>query len=238
MSLYTYSLSTLRTEVVTRYDLPPSTTNTKPTTVQLTSLVNNSIRRFTNVLLTLLGDDYLTTMSVVSTTAGVATVNLPTRAFRVQAIGWIREPTNIIKLRRASVDDMLDGGSSPSNPRTWEAAPKYSLLGQTISFLPVPAAVYNLRVIYAQGFTPLAADGDTVEFGPGWDEWVINDVCAMIAKIREEDPAGYIEDRGACEQQIKSAQCERDESEDLFVRRRFDMDATGTPSFGSEGEYY
>lgn len=237
MSLYTYSLSTLRGEVLTRYDLPDSSTTSKPTTAQLTSMVNNAIRRFTNKLLGLLGDDYLTTMSVVSTTANVATVPLPARCFRLQGVSWIRSSQDRIRLRRATVDDLLDGGASPSDPQAWETAPKYTLLGQTISFVPVPAAVYSLRLVYAQLLADLSADGDTVELGPGWDEWIISDVCRMISAIREEDPSRYIQDLKLAEADILEAAAQRDDNEPPRVRRLFDAGLRNLRDGDLEGEY-
>lgn len=237
MSLYAYSLDTLRGEALTRYDLPTSSTSTKPTTAQLTSMVNNSIRRFTNKLLALFGDDYLTTMSTIATSAGVATVPLPARCFRLQGISWIRSSQDRIRLRRATVDDLLDGGASPSDPQAWECAPKYTLLGQTVSFVPVPSAVYSLRVVYAQLLADLSADGDTVELGPGWDEWILSDVCRQISIVREESPDRFIQDLKLAEADILEAAGQRDDNEPPMARRLFDAGVRGMRDGDLEGEY-
>jgi hypothetical protein len=236
--MFSYTLEELRSDVTTRYDLPDSTPTTKPTYDQLTRLINNAIRRFTNLLLTLREDEYLTTMTVVPTVAGVATVALPTRCFHLYGLAWIRSagerPT---RLRRATVDDLLDGGASPSNPQAWDIPPKYTLLGQTVSFVPVPSAVYSLRLVYAQLLATLVNDADTVDFGPGWDDWVINDVCAMIAKIREESPDGYIQDRMIAEKQIMEAASKRDDNEPPMARRLFDAGVRNLREGDLEGEY-
>lgn len=238
MSMYSYSLSTLRSEVLTRYDLPASSTSTKPTTAQLTSLVNTSIRRFTNLLLALYGDDYLTTMSTVSTVAGTATVSLPTRCFRVQGVAWVRGQQDIVRLRRATVDDLLDGGASPTDPRAWDTEPMYSLLGQTLTFVPVPSAVYTIRLVYAQLLANLSADVDTVELGPAWDDWVINDVCSMIAQIREDDPSVWVQFRDMARADIEDAAKHRDDNDPPRVRRLFDAGIRDIKQRNLEGEYY
>lgn len=238
MSLYSYSLSTLRDDAMERYDLPISTDNTKPTTSQLTKMVNNSIRRFTNKLLALFGDDYLTTMSTIATSAGVATVPLPERCFRLQGIAWIRSAgERPYRLRRATVDDLLDGGASPSNPQAWEVPPKYTLLGQTVSFVPVPSAVYPLRVVYAQLLADLVDDEDEVELGPGWDEWILSDVCRQISIVREEDPARFIQDLKLAEADILEAAAQRDDNEPPRVRRLFDAGIRELREGDLEGEY-
>lgn len=221
-----------------RYDLPSSTASTKPTTDELTDIVNNSIRRFTNKLLALFGDDYLTTISTVSTQAGVATVALPERCFRLQGIAWVRSASERpYRLKRATVDDLLDGGASPSNPQAWEAAPMYTLLGQTVSFVPVPSAVYSLRVVYAQLLADLADDADEVELGPGWDEWILADVCRQISIVREEDPARHIQDTKLAEADILEAASQRDDNEPPRVRRIFDAGVRNLREGDLEGEY-
>lgn len=238
MSLYSYSLSTLRSEILTRYDLPASSTTTKPTTAQLTSLVNTSIRRFTNLLLALYGDDFLTTMSTISTVANTATVSLPTRCFRVCGVAWVRGQQDIVRLRRATVDDLLDGGASPTDPRAWDTEPMYTLLGQTITFVPVPSAAYTVRLVYDALLANLSADGDTVDLGPGWDDWIINDVCSMIAAIREEDPGVWVNFREMARKDIEDAAKHRDDNDTPRVRRLFDAGIRDIKQHNLEGEYY
>jgi hypothetical protein len=114
----------------------------------------------------------------------------------------------------------------------------YTLLGQTITFVPVPSAVYTVRLVYDALLANLSADGDTVELGPGWDDWVINDVCSMIAAIREEDPGVWVNFREMARKDIEDAAKHRDDNDTPRVRRLFDTGIRDIKQRNLEGEYY
>ncbi|MEQ9074098.1 MAG: hypothetical protein RLP09_09595 [Sandaracinaceae bacterium] len=78
----------------------------------------------------------------------------------------------------------------------------YRLQGRTfageakVSFYPTPSGVHSFRVAY----TPLATEVDgtnALVALNGWDEYVISDVCAMIAEKEESDAAGFLKRRDA-----------------------------------------
>lgn len=215
------TLSTLRQLVVDECDLDEPSSNTHVTTQMLNRWVNLAIGKLTGILAELYDDDWNTTIATLQTSAGVATVALPTLCYRLKSLIWVKESDHKILLRRASPDDLLDGGLSPSDPQEWQAAPRYQLHAQTATFVPVPSAVYDLRIIYTQILADLSSDSDTVELGSDWDDFLIYEVARRVYVRREMSSNrdyAFAMARDA-EQRIRDSAAGRDENEPRFVRR-------------------
>lgn len=219
MSMNSITLANLRQEIVDWCDIPANTASTHVTTSMLTRWINQAIQRLTGILVSLHGEDYYTAVTTLSTSAGVATVALPTRCMRIKSVLWVESSDRIVPLDRISYDEFRDGGSSPTDPDSWDGPPKYMLVGQSISFVPVPNAVYSLRLVYVQSLADLSADGDTWEYGLGWDEWVIADVCSKVARRKDRDVAPFQLARADAERLVRESATGRDEGGVYMVRR-------------------
>jgi len=214
----TISFSTLREAVRTRYDLPAFSTTTKPTTTQVNALINESCSRFSALLCAAYGDDYFTTVATLSTVASTSTTALPSAFYKLRSLIWLRGTDDPVPIHRASIEDYAR--LSLLSARAWtEEKPKYRFsVGSYLTWLPTPSAVYSVQCTYVATPVDLSADGDTAEVGPGWNEWIVADVCAKLAQSREEDPSVFLSERADSERRIKEQAPDRDETEPTAVR--------------------
>lgn len=211
------TLALLREAVRTRYDLPTFSSSTYVTTTHVNAMLNASLQAYTAMLCEAYGDNYFTTSAAAVTVASTGTTSLPTRFYKLSKLWWLRGTDDVVPIRRATVDEL---GLANYAARSWNTyGPRYQLQGASlVRWLPTPNAVYNLVFDYVQLPADLAAEGDTFEGGPGWDEWVVNDVCAKIAMREERDPTAYAAARADWEARIRAQAGERDEAQAFTVR--------------------
>lgn len=200
----------VRTSIQVRYDLPDFSTTTKPTTSQINVMINQSAARLSALLVASFGDDYFTTTATITTTASVATSTLPTDFYKLRQLIWLRSTDDPVTIERASLDDFAY--DSLMTATTWDGYdPVYRFQGaSTIHWLPTPNAAYAVTCVYVASPATLSSDGDTIDVGPGWEEWIVQDVCVRLAQMREEDPQVYMAERADCETRIRSQAPGRD----------------------------
>lgn len=203
-------LSSLRSSVQLRYDLPAFSTTTKPTTAQVNTLINQSVQRLAALLISSFGDDYFTTTASTPTVANTSTTTLPSDFYKLRSLIWLRSTDDPVEIKRASLNDYEQ--DSLLAARTWsDTWPTYRFQGaSTVRWLPTPNAVYTVTCTYVQTPAILSSDGDDVDVGPGWEEWIVQDVCVRIAQTFEEDPSVYIAERNDCERRIALQAPQRD----------------------------
>jgi len=211
------AFSTLRESVRARYDLPTFSTATFVKTADVNSLINESLQGLAALLISCFGDDYYAATSNITASANTSTTALPTRCIKVLKLWWVRGTDDIVPIMRGNADDTLLASYSA---KSWtDYAPRYRLLGTaSIRWLPTPNASYTVACEHVALPADLSADGDTVECGPGWEQWVINDVCAKIAIKEEKDPSVFFAERANWEQRIVAQAPERAESDALQLR--------------------
>lgn len=211
------TLSNVREAIRTRYELPTFSSSTWVTTTQINALINASLQALYGMLIEAYGDNYFTESTTLTTTADVNTTSLPSGSYKLVALWWVRGTDDVVRIRRADVDDMRLAYYSSKD---WNAyGPKFRLLGaSSIQWLPTPSAAYDVRCVHVKLPSDLSADGDTFEAGAGWEEWVVNDVCAMLAAREEKDPSLYLQKRADAETRIRQQAPERDEGSPLQIR--------------------
>ena len=147
---------------------------------------------------------------MLTTTPSVAKTTLPADFYKLRSLVWLQSTDNPVEVRRATLNDyVLD---SLLTARSWQGMqPAYRFEGaSSVRWLPMPSLAYSVTCVYVQAPATLTADADTIDAGPGWEEWIVNDVCVHIAQIREEDPSGYAAERQDCEGRIRSQAPDRD----------------------------
>ena len=204
------TFAAVRTAIQVRYDLPDFSTTTKPTTAQINIMINQSAARLSALLVASFGDDYFTTTGTLTTVASTATTTLPTDFYKLRQLVWLRATDDPVEIMRASLDDYAR--YSLLTAVAWSGyAPVYRFQGaSTLRWLPTPNAAYAVTCTYVAAPATLSADGDTIDAGPGWEEWIVQDVCVRLAQIREEDPSVYMAERADCETRIRSQAPGRD----------------------------
>lgn len=215
MTMNTITLANLRLSVEELCGLPTIDANTTINLVMANRWLNRSVQRLTALLSKMHGDEWNTATGLVSTTAGSGTVSLPSLCFRLKRVVWVRGTQDIVPLRRANPDEWL---GATEDARTWEGAPVYALQTQALRFWPVPSAVYSLRLYYVKLLAALSVDADTLEFAPGWDDWVLADTCVLVATRLKEDVSLFLKARSDA-QELVEAGVSRDEDQPQYVRR-------------------
>lgn len=193
----------LREAVRVRYDLPTFSTTTFITTAIVNALINKSVQAYFGILQTNKRDEYLTYDETISATASAATFDLSTlvsaKFLDVRALHWLRSTNEPVEMHPGTLDDLHMRSEAA---RAWGCDAKYVIARGLVYWLPTPSATYSVRIWYTGLPTDLSSDSDTIDGGPGWDEWVVEDVCAKIAIREEKDPRGYVAMRNDFEERI------------------------------------
>lgn len=193
-------------EAMVRLALPTTlSTTTFPKAAEALALVKYSARRLSGIIRRHDNDYFLTTGALV-TVANTQTVALPANCSDLRQLSWMRSATDRVPLEMASVDYM-DAASEAGE--AWDAAPRYRLQGDNILFFPKPNAVYNLSVYYDTGLY-VSATSDSMSCQPGWDEWMVLDVCVRVRQMEEISAADFIAERNKVEADIVRQAASRD----------------------------
>jgi hypothetical protein len=219
-------------EAMVRLALPTTlTTTTFPKAAEALALVKFSARRLGGIIRRADSDYFLATGSL-STTANQQHVALPSNFSDLRQLSWMRSADERVELKMASVDEM---DAATQTPRAWDSAPKYRLQGGNILFFPEPSAVYTLSIYYDTGIY-VTATSDSIDCQPGWEEWLVLDVCVRVRQMEEASAADIIAERNKVEYDIVRQATSRDryrthevrdlweggeviDSRSLFVRR-------------------
>lgn len=129
------------------------------------------------------------TTASASTVAAQDYVALPADFWRLRGVdiliaGKYRE------LRQIGIADRNRFQTASGRPEAYRTAAG-STRGRIVLY-PTPNAVETLRFVYTPTFTPLSADGDTVE---GYNDWSDYIIAATLLRLyqREERPLGEIQ---------------------------------------------
>lgn len=172
-------------------------TSTFPKAAEALALVKFSARRLSGIIRRLDSDYFLAT-TALTTTANQQHVALPSNFSDLRQLSWMRSATDRVPLDMASVDEM-DAASEAGE--VWDKAPRYRLSGDNILFFPKPSAVYNLSIYYDSGIY-VTATSDSISCQPGWDEWMVLDVCARVRMMEEASAADFLTERAKVEADI------------------------------------
>jgi len=208
------TFSALRESVRQRYDLPTTfSTSTFITLAHVNELINASLSAFYGMLGEAYGDSYFAARATLSVAANAPTTALPATCVKLIRLWWVRGTDDVIQIRRGTADDLRLISYAP---RPWTGCgPRYRLAGQTVQWLPAPSVAATVACDFVAVPADLVTDSETFEAGPGWQEWVVNDVCVKIAHKEETSPAGYQAERADWERRIRAQMPERDEAEAL-----------------------
>ena len=227
------TLNTLKETVRQRLDLPTFSTSTFVSTATVEAMLNASLQTYYGLCQELDAADWYTYQQNISTVpnqgyvdvADKATLGLSVDFVNLRALYWVRNNDALpVQLDRAEQDSW---GMFSMPARAWDGyKPRYALMRQRIYFFPVPAATYALSLWYTGAPADLVAGTDTFEGGPGWEEYVVADVCAKI-RDKEDDAHSWLQKREAVVERMKS-QLERDRAQPASIRRQWDSQLLST----------
>lgn len=211
---------TLRELVRTEYDLPTFSTTTFVTTTMVNQWINDAVQKYYGLLIANRDEEFCTYEQTITATANAASYDLSgltgARFIDVRALHWVRGTDDIVPLERGTLEHLTRRSESAVE---WDEDARYCIVRGLLYWLPIPSSSYTVRIWYAGTPTELSADGDTIEGGSNWEQFVVFDVCSRIASREEKDPSVWEVKRESVRQAIES-QVRRNKSSTPQVRDR------------------
>jgi hypothetical protein len=210
---WTVALSEMLLELRRRFGARRSTSLTDAV---LTPFLNSGIAEVHH-LIAEHNPDYLVVSADINTVAGTATVALPSTFYKARRLDLV-EGTNATRLRRFEIDEetyldestIWDSGSSTGRPRWMPQA-------GNIRFVPVPTAIYTVRLWYIPHAVKLVSAGD-IYTGVNGHEDLVYEHALRLCKVKDRMPT---QDHdlaiGRLEKRLLSALGSRDQSEPEYL---------------------
>lgn len=201
----TVNVNDLIDQIRTRCDIPYPATTTPITLAWVERELSSSAFRLSGLLCDWLGEDRFTTLANLVTAIGASNVPLPDDFRSLKRVDWVRTPTEVIPLERATVDDW----DADPTVVSWQPGvmcgrgPIYRILANDLVFWPLPDQIYNLRVYYVSRIPDLTAGG-YFSCGDGWDEWLVLDVCAKVRVRQKQDNSDMLQAKAEVQAGIQS----------------------------------
>lgn len=213
----TVLVSEIVEEVRSRIDLPTISSTTFFNTTNSLNMVKFSARRLSGIIRRVDSDYFLTT-DTLTTSPSINEVSLPANFSDLRSLSWMRSTNDRVPLELASADDFA---SVDESAQAWSGAPRYRLMGSVIMLYPKPSAAYDLSIYYDTGIY-VDATTDVISCQPGWDEWIVLDVCIRLAQKMEDDPSVFAAERQKVEADIVRQAGSRDRYRTHQVRDLWD----------------
>jgi hypothetical protein len=192
-------------EARVRLGLPTVSSSSFFGTANSLNLAKFSARRLSGIIRRLDSDYFLTTGSL-STTAGQNAVALPTNFSDLRQLSWMRGTNERVPLDMAGPDDW---DATSEDAKAWDSAPRYRIQGGNVLLYPKPNAIYTLSIYYDTGIY-VTATSDSISCQPGWDEWMVLDICVRVRQMEEVSAADFLAERNKVEADIVSQALTRD----------------------------
>jgi hypothetical protein len=208
------TLTAITEDVRQRLDLDSFSADTHVTSTAVTRMINTSLQSLYSLLMRSWGEGYFTTSDTITTTADIATTSLPSDFVKLIALYWVRGTNDIVPIQEASHDLRI---MTQWSSRAWEL-PRYRLRHSTLQWVPKPNSAYTVALEYVYSPADLSAGSDTFDAGPGWDEWVVLDVCRKIREKSEKDPTEFLAERARVESNILAVSPYRSETSNHIIR--------------------
>lgn len=213
----TVLVSDIIEQVRVRLNLPTPSSDTFLTSTEVLNLVKFSARRLSGKVRRE-GSDFFTTVSLLTTTPSVDTVALPTNCTDVRKVAWMRTAGEGVPMERAGVDDWLAAGEQA---QAWNGAPMYVVQGSSLRLFPCPTQAYSIALYHDTGIF-VTATGDEFAVQPGWEEWIVLDVCIRYRQAEEKDASEFVAERGEVEAEVLTQARARDRYRTAEVRDLWD----------------
>jgi hypothetical protein len=184
----TVTLEQLQTDALLYCDQRPGGANAHiNTATELTRLINQALKEFYDLLISVRGQEYYITSTTLSVVDGIASYNLPAAFYQLGSVTleWSATDHEIVR-PLASLAERSDY----TPPLVWNRwAPKgYRIRGAqsgtiALEFSPTPTSPVTARVQYIPTMTELAA-GQSIDCINGWDKLVTLKVALEMLSIK------------------------------------------------------
>ena len=160
------------------------------------------------------GDEYFQTRLAITTAPGTELYALPADFLAAQRVECIPQgstdtyPVDSYMPQEAALLRTLSTRYSFQTPF------RHRIIGQNVSFLPVPSAAYAVTLYYTPNFVPLTADsgaGGTFDSINNWENFAVWGLVAYMLARRDGDPSFALGQKEQIRARIRSLAPQRNE---------------------------
>jgi hypothetical protein len=206
----------IREDVRVTLGLSTFSANTKPDTSTVNRLIVRSSQELAGRIKAIEGsDDFFTKDESVTLNSSQGYVDLTTLTenfVALRKVAWMRSTSESpVPIERASIDRTFSYGI---DTRDWGSiVPTYRLTNNRITFYPAPSSTVTVRLYYDSDIGLESDLSNTVTLYPGWQEWIVMDVCRRICQLVKKlgDASYYEGQRESAWQLIVGASMGRDQ---------------------------
>jgi hypothetical protein len=191
------------------------------TSTSLWAWVNEANQKLHGKLVEALGEEYVSSVSALSTIAGTSDYAVPSGFFKLYGVeltlGGLITPLQ--PFMRAERNDFRNAnGSAYVARRYMDDSPRYALIGSNIRIYPVPQQVFTGSILYAPEATVLTAGTDTVNYPNGWERFIVLDAAIQALAKEESSVTALVAERAEVVAEIDLAKEQRDLANPKRVR--------------------
>jgi hypothetical protein len=214
----TRTLTNLLTDVADRLDVPAFGASTFVSSTTMTRWLNQSVRRFGQMLIDAYGAEYFVKSASISVVANTTSYALPSDYYQTVYMR-VTLDGDTYGIRHADLDHLA---IDPVDNYGWGPGcrPAFRVQGGNVVFTPTPKASHTVTHLYVPTLLVASSVGtaqpelssgtDVLDGYNGWEEWVVLDCCRKHAVAEEKDPTMYMVEMKELEQEIKRAADRRD----------------------------
>jgi hypothetical protein len=225
MMAKTVTLSSLRTQIRQRCDMENSSFVSDS---ELNSYINASYAELYDLLVSRF-EDYFTTTTTATVTAGNSSFAVPSDFYKLRGVDrQIGSSDNYYALLKFNFSERNWRNRRLNRALFGQSNINYRLIGDTVELLPEDHAAGTYRLWYVPAFTTLSSDSDTLDGVNGWEEYIVVDACIKCLEKEESSTTSFERQKQKLEMRIEEMASNRDFDQPERVtdmqQNQFDLD--------------
>lgn len=209
----TITLATIRTESRQRADMENSEFITDS---ELNTFINQSYAELYDLLVSRF-EDYYTTSTTFTLSAGSNTYALPSDFYKLRGLDYASSGTNYIPVYKYNFSDRNRRNRSVNRLIGRQFDIRYRILGNTLTMTPEDGAAGNYRLWYTPRITRLSSDSDTLDSVNGWHEYVVVDAARKMLLKEESSTTALDREKQALIERIEAMAANRDDQPETIT---------------------
>jgi len=171
---------------------------------RLTDWINEANQKLHGMLVEALGEEYVSSTSSFTTSAGTSDYNLPTGFYKLYGVDLSYHGTIRALKRYERAERNIYRELHP------ETLPRYALVGSVLRLYPAPSAGLAGTILYAPEATVLVNASDSVSYPNGWERYIVLDAAIQALLKEESNVNALVNEREMVVREIQAAKENRD----------------------------
>jgi hypothetical protein len=203
----TATLASLRTTIRQRCDQENSSFVSD---TELNGYINASYAELYDILVSRF-EDYYTTTSTETVTAGNSSFSVPADFYKLRGVDrQIGSSSDFYALLKFNFSERNWRNRRLNRSLFGQSNINYRLVGNNVELVPEDHAPGTYKLWYIPAFTTLTSDTDTVDGVNGWEEYIVVDACIKCLEKEESDVSTFIRQKALLEARIEEMASNRD----------------------------